>query len=340
MKTFSGFSLKEWSNPRFFAGAVRIGVEHGGLAPHRLPDSIYDQIRDHAILAPRARCGSGIRLSFTTDATSLEFDFRFPQPSVTGFYDLSFFTDGAFRLSFGPEAPAEVFQFNWSVAEKPRRREIEIWWPLYAECHLLDIRANNGATFLFSETHSRPVLLCLGDSIMQGSFSRYPHQNYAAVLAAKLGFSLHNGGVGGAILEPIFGGFRNHFAFSAATVAFGTNDFGTQRSLAEFRRAAEELLAELRGAKSHIPLAVFTPLPRPGLLPLKIAHDIEAYRDVLRDTVKGLPNLLLVEGPALFPEANEPGATMDGLHPTGESHQIIGERLVRLLGPFFESKGR
>lgn len=327
----------DWNDLSLFAGTARLETADGSLLPHRLPAAVYEAFRGNAVLAARARCGAGVRLRFATDARRLDVTLRFPETSATGCYALSLFVDGAFHSSFGPPEPAEAWRHRLFDLPDARWREIELWWPSYAECRLREIAGDPRASFRPSPPEAGPLLLCLGDSITQGASCPHPHRTYAALVAARLGFRLHNLGIGSAVMDPALADLRGEIPFDAATIAIGTNDFGQQRPLGDFRAATRELLGRLRAERPGAPLALLTPLPRWGMMPEGARDGLEAYRAVLREEASRHPSLLLVEGPDLLPDADQPSRTPDGVHPVDLGHQLLGKRLGEFLKPTFSS---
>ncbi len=260
-------------------GAYDLEPTEHGLTPHRLPAWARAQAADPQIAMAEAQ-PSGVRLAFTTDATTVEIDvlptrlnFGGAPPRDLGVYDLT--VDG--RLVAQQSAKDATFLMidiatgavstqagavdTLTFGDLPAgSKRVEIWLPHMEMTELVALRTDRPIAAVPSG--DRPVWLHYGSSISQGSNADHPLGAWAMVAASLGGVDLVNMGLSGsALLDPFVARTMRDVPADLLSMKVGINLVNTDlMRLRAFRPAVHGFLDTLRDGHPDTPLVLMSPV--------------------------------------------------------------------------------
>lgn len=245
-------------------------------------------------------------------------------------------------------------------------KDVEIWLPHNETVELLELRTDAPVEPLTNGT--RPVWLHHGSSISHGSNATRPTATWPAVAARLAHVELVNLGFGGScLLDPFMARTIRDTPADAISVKLGINIVNTDLMRRRaFGPAVHGFLDTIRDGHPTTPLLVVSPIycaihedtPGPGAFDLEaLAQGAVKFRatgdpaeraagkltlNVIREELERVvterqrtdAQLHYVDGRLLYGEEDSVSHPLpDALHPSAESHPIIGERFIRLAGP-------
>lgn len=299
----------------------------------RIPNKLRLTLNPNAKM--RALYTAGCEIRFNLEGNSTRIVLSCENPSIAEVFQ------GSFLISWhivGKE-PTEIrisLPQNIRFLDKITREE-----NLPFDAYLTRVVLPHGMTRLFSiegetslprkDQTPKKKYLAYGSSITQGSASYRPTGTYAMRTAQHLAVDLLNLGFGGgAHCEPQLADYiaeREDWDF--ATLEMGINMI-RNFSVEEFRRRVEYFIEKI--AKSHpdkwvfcIDLFTFSDDFDPSV------KKHEAFRNVVKETVKNLdmPKLVYINGRILL--KNMSGLTFDLVHPAPSGMEEIAYNLSNLI---------
>lgn len=173
-------------------------------------------------------------------------------------------------------------------------------------------------------------MLAYGSSITHGGGAVRPTESYAMLTASRLGMDLINlGFAGSAHMEAEMARFIAHDVdWDLATLEMGINVIGSW-PVEQFRERVGVFVREI--ATAHPERWIFC------IDLFTCVHDlnrdpmIDAYRQVVRETVEGLAlsRLVYINGQTLL--TGDDGLTADLVHPSSAGMQEIATRLIEVI---------
>jgi lysophospholipase L1-like esterase len=258
-------------------GAVELDHTDRGLLPHRLPRRARAKGADDQLLMSESQ-PSGVRLAFTTTATTIELD-TLPTkrgyvglpPRPNGIYDLLVdqqltqqasvmagdtlsidLNSGSQCLSPGAPGTARF------TGLPPGDKTVEIWLPHDETTLLVELRSDAPLT---PDTSTAPRWVHYGSSISQGSTAASPSTTWPALVAVAAGLDLLNLGFGGGALLDIFVAQTiADLDADLVTLEIGINIVNTDAMRRRsFESLAHGFLDIVRAGHPDIPLVVLSP---------------------------------------------------------------------------------
>lgn len=288
-------------------GALELETTAHGLLPHRLPAWARAQCPDPQLMMVEAQ-PAGVRLVFSTEATSIELDtlrtvrvYAGMPARLDGVYDL--LVDGvlaaqpssaggnvmAINLATGTVDTTPGLAGTVRFAGLPARaKHIELWLPYNETTELIALRTD--ATIL--PVASRPTWLHHGSSISHGSDAASPSTTWPALAALQRGWDLTNLGFGGsALLDPFVARVMRDTPADRISVKIGINlvNLDVMR-LRAFGPAVHGFIDTIREGHPTTPLLIISPIlcPIHEDTPGPTLPDVGALRDgVLRFRATG-----------------------------------------------------
>ncbi|HEY4200230.1 MAG TPA: SGNH/GDSL hydrolase family protein [Devosiaceae bacterium] len=278
--------------PSLLRGFVELEQTKFGLLTHRLPAKARAQFSDPQLAMVETE-PSGVRLKFSTAATSIELDVLPTRrqlvgipPRSDGVYDLCI--DGRLKRQQSA-AGATVVRIDMSTGTAVREpgsvqtlrfddlasgdKLVEIWLPHTEITELGTLRSNAPIEPL--DDTGEPNWVHYGSSISQGSNAVSPTQIWPAIVANRAGLNLMNMGFGGnALLDPFVARAIRDQPADFISVKIGINlvnaDLMRQRA---FGPAVHGFLDTIRDGHPATPLLVVSPIfcpihemtPGPGM---------------------------------------------------------------------------
>ena len=259
-------------------GALHIEQTPLGVRPHRLPTWALDQAADRQLAMVEAQ-PSGVRLGFTTAATSIElialatrFGYRGVPARAPGVFDLV--VDGRLAGQAGlatattvtidpasgatettPAEPSSITFDGLPVGVK----HVEIWLPHTESVEIAALRSDE---VLHPAHHRLPVWLHHGSSISHGSNATHPTGTWPAVAASLRGLDLINLGFGGsALLDPFTARVIRDTPADLISLKIGINLVNADlMRLRAFGPAVHGFLDTIRDGHPATPLFVLSPV--------------------------------------------------------------------------------
>lgn len=296
-------NLKEM--PELFRGCVAPGV--------RMTASMQELFNTSPKHLLRARCQSGVRIHFVTDAEVMKIGFRFGGTARKIFTaDVEF---SGRMLTLDGEG-------IHTVALPGNETEVVIHLPHLVEIEDIHFEISRDAVIRSVPAAEKRIIFC-GDSIFQGMTSTTPTRALAPQVAAALGMDFVNISVGGARLDPAHVAMCAQLPGDVMIVGLGVNDALKAVELELFRDNAAKSMANF----ATFPGKKFLVMPIPKVASAEL--DLEVYREVIRSCAGEYPQIKVIDGYDLFPPREELYA--DGLHPNDAGFKIYAEGLSRGL---------
>ena len=259
-------------------GAPELEQTPAGVRVHRLPAWARAQAADPQLAMVEAQ-PSGVRLAFTTAATSVElralavrFGFRGAPARPLGVFDLVVDGRPAAQTSL---AEATVVTIDMATGAREieeggvgsvvfdelsdGEKSIELWLPHNETVELVELRTDAPVR---PAPERRPVWLHHGSSISQGSNAARPTGIWPAVAASLGGVDLVNLGFGGsALLDPFTARTMRDTPADLISVKLGINIVNADlMRLRAFGPAVHGFLDTIRDGHPDTPLLVVSPV--------------------------------------------------------------------------------
>lgn len=296
-----------WSKSELFRGAVAPFV--------RMNDRMMAFYSDTETRTLRAKCASGIRLFFTTDAEKLEIVIQY-----------SYFA----REVFGMDIVVDGKNFNFDGAGIHQltlpagKKQVEIHLPHLLILENFSLKINDDAVIEALPVADRKLLFC-GDSIFQGMTCTSAAKTLAAKTAAALQMDWLNVSVGGAIMDPegVEAALLSAGKNDVILMNYGINDAFKEIPLDIFRERTGKIMELL---SKYSGMAVFvTPIYCATIAPEKK----KPYRDIIFEEQTKFPSVKVVDGDVIFPA--DASLLIDGVHPNDQGMQAYADGLVAAL---------
>ena len=207
-------------------------------------------------------------------------------------------------------------------------RHVRIWLPLYKPLSIRSIETDGELTAV---PVNRPRLVALGDSITQGFVAGKPSFCYVAQLAELLDFDALNQGIGNITHDAaILTDWDTLPAPDLVTVAYGTNDWHSGKTLSEINSDVVAFYRRLNAVFPAVPIVVLTPIWREDL---EIKQPCGTFADltgVIRQVASAYAQVRLVDGLSVSPHCA--ALYSDGwLHPNIGGFSYLAPRLYRAI---------
>ena len=244
------------------------------------------------------------------------------------YFDL--FVDGVWIKSEGHEpVNSGNYETFFTLPEHNGKRNITIYLPYCVELELHKLEFSPGAVVEVAEPRPKK-LLCLGDSITQGSYAKYPSNTYPVLLSNFLNMQLLNQGVGGYIYNADSLDLGLPYQPDLITVAYGTNDWSKCSSISQFRSNCANYMHKLVSMFPEARIYVMTPIWRPDKQDLKKTGALHDISRVITEECSTYSNLRVIDGLSLVPHLLY---LFDGVHPKDEGFLHMAMNLVKIIGP-------
>ncbi|KRA24843.1 lipase [Microbacterium sp. Root61] len=265
--------------PAFVHGVAELEATPLGLLPHRLPAWARAQNTDPQLAMVEAQ-PSGVRLAFTTAATTIELVTHRtvrtylglpPRPDgvieliVDGRHVADDATSGGTTIAIDMATGSANTAISASHTTRfdglaAHAKDVEIWLPHNENLELVSLRANADAAPL--PTDGRPVWVHHGSSISHGSNATHPTGTWPAVAARSTGVELVNLGFGGsALLDPFVARVIRDADADVISLKLGINLVNLDlMRLRAFGPAVHGFLDTIREGHPTTPLVVISPI--------------------------------------------------------------------------------
>lgn len=308
---------------QFAIGCFGGDVENDVWHPRRLPEVMWPVYQTEGALV-RLHCTGGVRLRFTSDATSLHLSLRFGA-AARQIFKGNLIVDKSDKSTFGPDATQAEWSGEIFASAEKRLRLFDIWLPHLCRADVAGLEINENAII---ETAPPLALrwLAYGDSITQGMTSQTPTQSHYARCALALDAEVCNVGIGGAKLDAALAETVPDDDFDIISIAYGTNDFNGSVPLEKYFSNTRQLLKALR-EKHQCPIVLISPLL---WVEREEANEqgntLNDYRTALADLKDEDAEIYLVPGTELVPD--EAKYFVDNVHPNDAGFEEYAQNLL------------
>ncbi len=269
----------------------------------------------------RACCATGVRLLFETDSPCLRLCWR-PLRFAREVHTCDVEVEGYPVLTaLAPEKVGGNCRVQVDLPGQGVRR-VTVYLPHLRELRLLSLELADQAVFR-TVAETRPRLLLLGDSILQGMTTTSPSKAYATAVARSLNLDYLNLAVGGAVMNGEVAEAAVELPWDMALVAFGVNDCNQQVGLDAETRQTEKTLRALTATGK--PAVLFTPLPWPGQGDKNLGEYIACQKKVASQ----FPGVTVLDGYDAITIDQE--NFIDTCHPNDLGNSRIAEFLLKTL---------
>lgn len=316
-------------------GAARVEEKDGAICFYRYTkeqDERY-KIRNPE-LHRRSLCTAGVKLCFETDSENLFLKIKTEKVLSRSFFSVDVFVNGKLlgyvdnldglivdEKYIALNAPQGEFSKSFDLGKG--KKKVSVYLPWSVICCLLEMSLDDGAVINAVKSDKR--LIAFGDSITQGFDALRPTDRYISKLADALCADEYNKAIGGDIFFPDLAALRDDFDPEYVVVAYGTNDWSTLCE-AEFRENCRSFYENLARIYPESKIFALTPIWRADHKEQKAFGSFESVAADIKDAVKLLPNVKVIEGFDLVPH-NTDFYSDKYLHPNSRGYELYFENL-------------
>ena len=309
-------------------GAVEIIEQNGVLAPLRFGKYIRENVYPAGNrFNPKMTQSAGVVCRFTTNSKTLAFRYTVELIGTEQSFDV--WANGVF-LS---RTACTSLSGRIEVALPYEHSQVEIYFPSHREGRIFDVTLDDGADFALPAEPKHRILF-KGDSITNGSTTRFTSMGYPHQIARALDAHIVNQGIGGEEFNPAAVDTELAEQMDLIVVAFGTNDWSHAPSRTHFVGAANGFMAALRDKYPTQKIAMILPIWRADGHLIKPTGSFEDARDILC-TVAARFNASVIDGLTLVPHIIDVFADKR-LHPDEFGFQFYAENLLPHLKALLE----
>ena len=310
-------------------GAAEIIEKDGLLCPFRFGRYVRENIytpahRFHA----KPRWTTGVVCRFTTDSNTLAFNYVVDTVGDGQSFDV--WVNGVF-LSY---TVCTALTGRVELALPDATSNVEIYFPSHRQGRIFDVTLADGASFSAPAAPACRILF-MGDSITNGTTSRFTSMGYTHQVARGLNAHIVNQGIGGEEFNPAVPDTELNFNADLVVLAYGTNDWSHGPSRSHVVGAANGMLAALRDLYPNAKFATILPIWRADSHMQKPTGTFEEIREVIREAAARF-DATVIDGLTLVPHVTSVFADAR-LHPNEFGFQFYAENLLPHLKAILEA---
>lgn len=276
----------------------------------------------------KTSASAGIRLVFETDTENLQLGVSISPGSKSKGFILDVYANDAFvgSIATWPDGALEG-NYQESYALGAGVKTVRIYLPWHACARIAELSVDDGA--YIKPIRPSKKMLMFGDSITHGVTAVRQKNSYAVRLSEMLDADARNKGIGGDVFFPALAQCTDEvdFAPDYITVAYGTNDWGTNSKTPE--RFKEDVFAFYGALSKQYPNAkIFgiTPIWRSDEERETLLSPFENLEKYIRESTKDFANVTVISGYDLV--EHDPAFFFDDrLHPNDEGFAQYAENL-------------
>ncbi|HVG98146.1 MAG TPA: GDSL-type esterase/lipase family protein [Chloroflexota bacterium] len=320
MRVTAGDTRLSWE------GAVSLEQDERGIAPWRIPYQQRGLFPD--VLVERAAMPAGVRLAFSTDATTFSAACEVAPEAAP----VELLCDGEL-VGAAEVAGRDGFGFDGLPAGEKR---LELWLPQFGTFRLSAVDFPDGASLAAAPDAGRRWVT-YGSSITQCRTAAGPAQTWPAIAARERSLNLTCLGFGGQChLDVMVARTMRALPADYLSMCVGINIYGAA-SLGPraFRSAIVGFVQVVREGHPDAPYVVMSPICSPPRerTPNAVGFTLEAMRQEVALAVESLrahgdANVHYVDGMSVF-GADLASYLPDDLHPDAAGYAILGRNFAR-----------
>ncbi len=322
-------------------GADSVGFKNGEFHFFRFNDKEIEFYKSSPFYT-KVFATSDVEMNFETDATVLSLKGNaHVAVSYRLWYVLEVFINGErigtiqnFDGEMNKEklfAEFQLGEFSGCFELGEGKKTVRIVFPQFAALALSEVELS-GASFV-TPIKPEKKMFFYGDSITHGYDAQYPSNKYTALTARALGVEAFNKAIGGEVFQPGLAAAKSDFSPDYISVAYGTNDCGTDREtfLKNSRLFYENLSKNYPNAK----IFALSPIWRANYADKQTVGDFFDVEKQIKKISEEIPNTVFVSGFDFVPHDTK--YFYDGhLHPSDEGFEIYAKNLVKAIKKHFD----
>ena len=224
-------------------GAVWVREIDGWLVPSRFSDLQNERLKTDW-KAPYLPTAAGMKLEFTTtEGGAVSFAYHAVRGSVYDCFGVELAINGTTVHHIYSDVLPESGAFFYEIPPQEKAARITVYLPNVATIRMKDVSIPAD----FVPYRRSKKILCLGDSITQGAWTRYPRNSYVNRLGDALEAEVLNQGICGDYFSESRLDEALPFVPDLITVAYGTNDWGGGGLLTDAPKKYLDKLVSLYG---------------------------------------------------------------------------------------------
>ena len=310
------------------SGAVEIAEENGVLIPYRFGKYLREEVYAKPNrFNPKMTQSAGVVCRFTTTSKTLAFTYTVEEVSSEQNFDV--WVNGIF-LS---HTVCSTLKGRIEMALPYDRSEVEIYFPSHREGRIFDVTLDDGAEFTAPAAPKYHILF-KGDSITNGSTTRFTSMGYTHQVARALNAHIINQGIGGEEFNAAAIDTDLELMPDLIVYAFGTNDWSHAPSHPRMVANVNGFLAGMRDMYPDTKMVMILPIWRADSHLMKPTGTFEDACKLFRETAMRF-GVEVIDGQPLVPHVTEVFADKR-LHPDEFGFQFYAENLLPHLKALLE----
>jgi lysophospholipase L1-like esterase len=256
--------------------------------------------------------GTSVTLELETDASVIEFDYRFDNvKSLRGGIDA--WVNGSLKRVFYAD---ETHRGHARLDLPDGSKTVVIYLPCEKRTWIANFFVNGGWKSIPAR---KSRLLVMGDSITSGVGCEITSYSYINCFNRHYGYEILNQAVGGHAYDEGFLMPLDGYCPDKIIISMGTN----QHKASDKGERIENFYRRLSELYPSIPVLVITPIWR---LDFNLdTEDLVKTRDIIKNVCAKYSNISVLDGFDILPQDNS--FFTDGLHPNSLGASIYGEAL-------------
>lgn len=299
--------------------------EHEGTwRPERLPKVMQPLYQQPNSALTRMLCTSGVRLRFVSNTRKLCVELVYGV-ACRAVYKFDLLVDGqrVSRTGFGPDQQPNESSPRWegviyeqAANEPATMRTFDLWLPHMAQVDVAKLEVDDDC--VIEPAPKLPLRwLVYGGSITQGIQSTLPTTHAYARVAIAKNVQLFNVALGGAWCDKQLAHTVPQGEFDVVSIAYGTNDFMTNRTPQEYHDNTRALVEKLLAQCPNIKVLVITPTTWVGRTePNQNGHHLSDFRKALEPLSEISDQITVIHGTTVVPD--DAKYFVDNVHPNDE----------------------
>lgn len=315
------------------SGADSVKFEDGEFRFYRFNDKELEFYKTSPFYT-KAYATSDVEMNFVTDATTLSLKgIARVAVSYRTWYTLEVFSNGErigtvqnFEGNISNDNLFSEFKLGefYKVFELGEgNKRIRIVFPQFVALSLYALELTGGS--IVTPIKPEKKMFFYGDSITQGYDAQYPSNKYTSLAAHLLGVEGYNKAIGGEVFQPMLASVKSDFEPDYISVAYGTNDCGTDRET--FLKNSQAFYENLSKNYPNAKIFALSPIWRLGTeneCKVGSFFDIEPQ---IKKIAESLPNVIFFSGFDFVPHDTKYFYDRH-LHPSDEGFKCYAKSLV------------
>ena len=314
-------------------GAAYVDVFEENIRFHRFTkeqETLYETVSDN--FYNKAFANSCVRLEFKTNSSRLFIKAKVTPRSSRRFYSHDVFVDGKLCGSLENsyiEVEGAIVSKEFILGEKEAEKSVRICLPWSCSSDIIELSIDDGATLIPIKKDIK--MLCYGDSITQGYDAMSTSNSYASKLTTELNAETRNKGIGGEIFRPELARLKDDgFQPSIITIAYGTNDWGTEISKDAFVKRVNDFFEAVVKNYPNAKVFVIAPIWRADWQDIHTFGEFKQIKEELLKAANKHSGITLIDGFDFVPKETELFSDKY-LHPNDEGFEYYAKNLINEL---------